>query len=534
MLHNRYLIEDYIGGGGFAHIYRARDLRFGHRRAVKEAFYYDPHTRQQFYLESEFLLNAHHPNLVRGYAFFEQVGRLYLIMEYVDGQTLEDIAIDHIRRTGRTLSEAQVLDWVIPICEAAQALHQQPVPIIHRDIKPANVKLSRERGIPVLIDLGLAKLYSHGTQTITAALAFTPGYAPPEQYQAAGATDQRTDVYGLGASLFYLLTGYQPTEAPARLSSHALPALRTLNPWLSATTEAVVLRAMALDPAQRYQTASALATDLRAARAGLDAPLAPRGSTPSGGPATSRIQASLRPCTRCGTANPAIARFCMRCGCPLTVGGADVETSASLSALVLRSPVFLDGHVAAPSNLDARLEAVAGQRSASGGEGQPRTPRPSIAPMQSLPPPPLMPAAPMRPAPVPPAAAAPRATPAPNTPAARYAAPAPAPLALAGQRRTVRTDLEAEALATILALLALVCVSLSLLGLFLPPMQLFLLPGLGLALWTLGRLPAKWLGAYRMPLPHEFAWLAWSALGAGSVWVVILAIHWLVLLAGRH
>ena len=79
-------------------------------------------------------------------------------MDYVEGQTLEDIAIEYIRRTGRALPEAQVLDWMIPICEAAQALHAQPVPIIHRDVKPANIKLSQQGNIPILMDL-LAKLY---------------------------------------------------------------------------------------------------------------------------------------------------------------------------------------------------------------------------------------------------------------------------------------------------------------------------------------------------------------------------------------
>ena len=117
--------------------------------------------------------------------------------------------------------------------------------------------------------MGWPKLYARGTQTIGAALAFTPGYAPPEQYQAAGATDQRTDVYGLGATLYYLLTGYQPTEAPARLSAQALRPPAMLNPALSKRTEAVVLRAMELDPAARQQTTLELADALTAARRAL-------------------------------------------------------------------------------------------------------------------------------------------------------------------------------------------------------------------------------------------------------------------------
>lgn len=264
----RYLIQGYIGGGGFGHIYKAHDSVLGHRRALKEAFYRDIQTQRQFRLEAEFILNARHPHLVRGYAVFEQNGRFYLVMDYVDGYTVEEIAIQHIRRTGKPLPEAQVLDWVLPICDACHALHTQPMPIIHRDVKPANIKITRE-GIPVLIDLGLAKLYLRGNATIGAALAFTPGYAPPEQYQASGATDQRTDVYGLGATLYYLLTGYQPTESPARLGPQALPTPRSLNGLISQATEDAVLRAMALDPSERQQTAHELHLELLAARTAL-------------------------------------------------------------------------------------------------------------------------------------------------------------------------------------------------------------------------------------------------------------------------
>lgn len=308
ILFDRYLIQGYIGGGGFGHIYKALDNAFGFRRAIKEAFYQDPLTRRQFHLESEFLLNIRHPNLVRGYAVFEQCGRLYLVMDYVDGHTLEEIAIDHIRRTGTPLSEARVLDWVIPMCGALHALHTSPVPVIHRDIKPANIKVNRQ-GIPILIDLGLAKLYAPGTKTIGAALAFTPGYAPPEQYQATGTTDARTDVYGMGASLFYLLTGYQPTEAPARIGTLAAPPLRQLSPTISPLTEKAVLRAMELLPERRQQAVLELELDLRTARAALETAHMPA-AWPSNGFAEIV-------CPRCGGQNPHGASHCMHCGMAL-------------------------------------------------------------------------------------------------------------------------------------------------------------------------------------------------------------------------
>ncbi len=318
----RYLVQGYIGGGGFGHIYKAYDTVLGHRRALKEAFFRDQLTQHQFRLEAEFVLNARHPNLVRGYAVFEEMGRFYLVMDYVDGHTVEELTISHIRATGRVLPETQILDWIIPICDALHALHDQPRPIIHRDVKPANIKLTKG-GAPVLIDLGLAKLYVQGTNTIGAALAFTPGYAPPEQYQAAGATDQRTDVYGLGATLFYLLTGYQPTEAPARLTAQALPAPRSLNPALDTRSEAAILKAMALDPNERYQSTLELMADLQQARAVLSTTPAPFVVA-----AVSRPSERLIPCARCGTGNPRSARFCMRCGSEMS--GADTGTLAAL------------------------------------------------------------------------------------------------------------------------------------------------------------------------------------------------------------
>lgn len=325
MLRNRYLIEGYIGGGGFGHIYRARDTALGHLRALKEAFYQDQNSRRQFQLEAEFLLNARHPNLVRGYSVFEAHGRFYLVMDYVDGHTLEDIAIDTIRRTHLPPSEAQVLDWILPICDAVHELHCQPTPIIHRDVKPANIKLSASMGAPVLIDLGLAKLYARGQQTITAALAFTPGYAPPEQYQATGATDQRTDVYGLGATLYYLLTGYQPVEAPARLSAQALPTPRERNPRLSEEINAIVLKAMSLDPNVRYQSTRELGRELAIQRAALYG---------VAGELVSRATPGLA-CPRCGGASPAGASFCMRCGAALAT---DAHASAPSAAPARPSP----------------------------------------------------------------------------------------------------------------------------------------------------------------------------------------------------
>lgn len=478
LLVGRYLVQGYIGGGGFAHIYRVEDRVLGHQRALKEAFYRDAQTAQQFRLEAEFLLNARHPNLVRGYAVFEHGGRFYLVMDHVDGQTLEEIAIQHIRRTGRPLAEARVLDWMLPICDAIETLHAQPMPVIHRDVKPANIKLTRA-GLPVLIDLGLAKLYAQGSNTLSAALAFTPGYAPPEQYQASGLTDQRTDVYGLGATLYYLLTGYQPTESPARLSAQALPAPRALNPALSAASEAAVLRAMELDPSRRQQSIAAIRRELAAARQALPALAAAAGSAP----ATASGERAL-PCGRCGTANPPEARFCLRCGGPVAARESE-EPGPALRLVV--------ADAAAPA---------------------PELPAPAHA---AIPMPPQARPAPRAQRPYAPAGHAPAGVVA----VAYAAAPAAGPLALPmGKSRLPASSFhETEAQAAIAAALGLVCFAFSLTALLSGWTIVFVVPAFALAGWSWLRQVAG--------MPLELRWLTQMTLFLSGGWLVVwLLVQW--------
>ena len=491
VLRHRYRIDGYIGGGGFGHIYRAHDIALGHLRAIKEAFSRDPNTQRQFQLEAEFLLNARHPNLVRGYSVFETAGRLYLVMDYVDGHTLEDIAIDTIKRTHRPPIETLALDWMLPICDAVHELHAQPAPIIHRDIKPANIKLSATLNIPILIDLGLAKLFAQGQQTIAAALAFTPGYAPPEQYQAAGTTDQRTDVYGLGATLYYLLTGYQPVEAPARISAQALPTPRERNPLLSERVNAMVLRAMALDPNDRFQSAKDLERELTACRAALAA-------TPP-----SIVTQAPRRCARCDCASPAEARFCMRCG----------------------QALWDEPWQTAPVPAVAAVGATAGARPAASHGGYAARPieQPAARTSPTQPPAAAWPAA--RPAQRPYervgwAARGENARPHGGNAAAFAASPAlwrnPAAWLTPLDQAPPATPQEARV--SLSAFLAVVCVALSLTAPFSPLMAVFMAPGLTLGVWSLAHIGET-------AAPREFRWLAAAALALGSLWLLALILH---------
>jgi serine/threonine-protein kinase len=274
VLNKRFRIEELIGSGGYASVYRATDLELGYARAIKEVTDTDQHVRKQFQLEAQLLINTSHPNVPRGYHVIEERNRMYFVMEFIRGKDLEELLNEALTQRGRPLDEAQSLRWMIDICDALQELHSLTVPIIHRDIKPANIKITPE-GRPVLIDFGLAKLQKRdGRATATAAQGVSPGFAPPEQYMAKGRTDARTDIYGMGATLYACLTGKDPPEAPARLLAQtgatmhggaALQPPRRLNPRISEPTERLILKALELSPAQRQQTAQQLQDELSVA-----------------------------------------------------------------------------------------------------------------------------------------------------------------------------------------------------------------------------------------------------------------------------
>jgi hypothetical protein len=169
-------------------------------------------------------------------------------MDYVEGEDLQQM----LDRRG-PLPEAEVLPWIMQICDALTYLHNQPQPIIHRDVKPANIKITLD-GQPVLVDFGIAKFYDPSQQTTMGARAITPGYSPPEQY-GKGRTDARSDIYSLGATLYALLTGKDPADSVERLIGAAdLTPPDQLNPLISEPVARVIMKAMTAETALRYQS----------------------------------------------------------------------------------------------------------------------------------------------------------------------------------------------------------------------------------------------------------------------------------------
>ncbi len=253
VVHERYRIAAVVGRGGLGTVYQVTDVLFGKQNvyALKELIDQSLGARKQFELESQWLQSLDHNHIPKVREHFEWHGRLYLVMDFVAGENLEQ----KLLRVGvHGLSEPQLIQWIVPICDALHYLHTRLPPILHRDVKPANIIVT-PAGHPVLVDLGIAKEHLPGAnQTLTfVRKAGTEGYAPPEQYASGGQTGPWSDVYGLGATLYHMVTGRVPPTAVERVAlDRKLVRPRDLNPSVSPLLDAVICRALALRPADRF------------------------------------------------------------------------------------------------------------------------------------------------------------------------------------------------------------------------------------------------------------------------------------------
>jgi len=216
--------------------------------------------RAQFKREAMTLARLNHNNLVRVIDSFEEGGNAYLVMEMVEGESLAD----RIGREG-ALPAALVLRWAHQLLDALAYCHGQNV--LHRDIKPTNI-IIRPDGQAVLVDFGLVKLWDPRdprTMTVVRGMG-TPEYAPPEQYEAeSGFTDVRSDIYGLGATLYHALVGQAPPTATKRIvNPAALVPVCALIPNVDPAIEMALMRALELRPIDRFQNAREMASALSA------------------------------------------------------------------------------------------------------------------------------------------------------------------------------------------------------------------------------------------------------------------------------
>jgi serine/threonine-protein kinase len=275
LVQDRYRVIGAVGHGGLGRVYQVADVLFGKATiyALKEQWDQSESAKKQFEREGKWLKDLSHPSIPKVLDLFQWDDRNYLLMEYVEGENLEH----KLERSGRPLPEPQVITWVLPICDALIYLHHRQPPIIHRDVKPSNIIVTSS-GHTVLVDLGIAKEHGPGGQsTITfVRKAGTEGYAAPEQYSENGQTGPWSDVYGLGATLYHLLTAQIPPTAVDRVALDVRLRLpREFNPAISAATETTILRALAIRPQDRFPS---LAEFKRALPAPTSLPLAGRAS----------------------------------------------------------------------------------------------------------------------------------------------------------------------------------------------------------------------------------------------------------------
>ena len=261
VLQNRYRILTLHEVGGMSTVYRAQDLRFAKVKReviVKEMLNTatDPQVRDMmtsnFEREANILAALSHPGIVQVYDFFSESTRHYLVMEYVDGKTLEKILLE----TEGFLPEVEVVHWALQVCEVLSYLHSHdPQPIIFRDIKPDNIMLDKHGRIR-LVDFGIAKVFESGPKHT---MIGTEGYTPPEQYR--GRMEPRVDIYALGATMHHLLSKQDPKlEAP--FSFHERPIHKT-NPTVSRELTEVVNRALEYDIDKRFGSAEEMQRALR-------------------------------------------------------------------------------------------------------------------------------------------------------------------------------------------------------------------------------------------------------------------------------
>jgi outer membrane protein assembly factor BamB/tRNA A-37 threonylcarbamoyl transferase component Bud32 len=256
VLQNRYKITGVLGVGGMGSVYQARDMHFPTVQryvAVKEMLNLaqDPNLREMtlknFEREANILAELSHPSIPKIYDYFSNKDRAYLVMEYITGKDLEAI----INSMPDFLPMDMVIKWAIELCDVLGYLHtHQPEPIIFRDIKPSNIMIDQQ-GKLRLIDFGIAKTFQLNQK---GTMIGTEGYSPPEQYR--GEASPAGDIYAFGATFHHILTRRDPRLEPP--FSFMERPISQFNPKCPPEFEAIVNRALAYEPADRFPSATAM------------------------------------------------------------------------------------------------------------------------------------------------------------------------------------------------------------------------------------------------------------------------------------
>ncbi|MEM8777598.1 MAG: serine/threonine-protein kinase [Cyanobacteria bacterium P01_G01_bin.49] len=260
-----YTVEKKLGQGGFGITYLCKEERLDRFVVLKELFPEGCHRqgstvitsrrwkaeiynnfKEKFLKEGQTLARFKHPGIVRVFSYFKENNTAYIVMEYLQGKTLEGL----LEERGQPLQQREAISYIEKVCNALEVVHQAS--FLHRDLKPDNIMIT-ENGQVILIDFGSARQFiPQQTQKFTTIL--TQGYAPPEQYQTQAKFGSFTDIYALGATLYHLLTGKIPVSAPDRNVGVELKSVKELNPTVRACVDKAVIKAMALKEQERVQS----------------------------------------------------------------------------------------------------------------------------------------------------------------------------------------------------------------------------------------------------------------------------------------
>jgi serine/threonine protein kinase len=309
-----YIIQEPLGQGGMARVYKGYQEHLDRTVAIKVLpSYYaaDPSFVNRFKREAQAMARLSHPSIVTVHDAGEQDGRLYIVMAYMSGGTLKGLMTHQ-------MDLVDALPVVRQIAEALQYAHERS--IIHRDVKPVNVLLDGD-GRAVLSDFGIAKVMESAENHLTrpGAGVGTPEYMSPEQCRGSGVSP-RSDIYALGVMIYEMLTGRTPFQADNYTAlAHAhiyepVPPPTLFNPRISLPVQAVVLRALAKDPEQRFRQATDLATALEFAASGSMVGGAGQITGQFIDEARGVRQTPVLICPHCGTMSKPHMRFCRRCG----------------------------------------------------------------------------------------------------------------------------------------------------------------------------------------------------------------------------
>ena len=250
VIDGKYKILSEIGHGGMSNVYLAINEKANKPWAVKEVRKslnrdFDI-LRQSLIVETDLLKRLKHPNLPSIVDVIDSDENFLIVMDYIEGNTLEKLLAEEGAQP-----QDKVVDWALQLCDVLDYLHTRPTPIIYRDMKPSNIMLKSD-GSVVLIDFGTAREYKEKNVADTVCLG-TTGYASPEQFGGMGQTDARTDIYCLGATLYHLVTGHNPSEPP-----YEMYPITKWNDTLSTGLERIIQKCTQKNPDDRYQTAKEL------------------------------------------------------------------------------------------------------------------------------------------------------------------------------------------------------------------------------------------------------------------------------------